>query len=320
MTRPGSETWVVTDDLPLIAVTGRISPSAERIRGEAYSSGQRYSTALVRAGAQPVILPPVIDGLALIPPALDRIDAVVLHGGGDVDPRRYGEVPTSEELFGIMPDHDEFELAVLRAALEQGVPVLAICRVLQLLNVAMGGTLHQHLGTEDHWHRTHPIQVEPTPSSPARWAPTVRRLATRAPPGDQGPRGGPPRRRQRRRRGDRGGGARRSAGWWRCSGTRRTRRPTIRCSSACSTPSSSRPAPTARRRRVATPRGRSPVVLELRSRISWRGGRPGASMSPPPAGRPDEGSEHPSPTVKFKIAQPTATSSLCRQRSPSKAS
>jgi putative glutamine amidotransferase len=151
----------VTHDLPLIAVTGRISPSAERIRGEAYSSGQRYSTALVRAGAQPVILPPVVDGLDLIPAALDRIDGVVLHGGGDVDPRRYGEVPASEELFGIVPDHDEFELAVLADALERGVPVLAICRGLQLLNVAMGGTLHQHLGTDDHWHRTHPIDVEP---------------------------------------------------------------------------------------------------------------------------------------------------------------
>jgi putative glutamine amidotransferase len=151
----------VTDDLPLIAVTGRISPSAERVRGEAFASGQRYSTALVRAAAQPVILPPVVDGLDLLPAALERIDGVVLHGGGDVDPRRYGEVPASDELFGIVPDHDEFELAVLTAALERRVPVLAICRGMQLLNVAMGGTLHQHLGNDDHWHRTHAVEVEP---------------------------------------------------------------------------------------------------------------------------------------------------------------
>jgi putative glutamine amidotransferase len=151
----------VTHDLPLIAVTGRISPTAERVRGEAFASGQGYSTALVRAGAQPVILPPVVDGLDLLPAALERIDGVVLHGGGDVDPRRYGEVPSSEALFGIVTEHDDFELAVLRAALDRELPVLAICRGLQLLNVAMGGTLHQDLGTEDHWHTTHPIDVDP---------------------------------------------------------------------------------------------------------------------------------------------------------------
>jgi putative glutamine amidotransferase len=74
-----------------------------------------------------------------------------MHGGGDIDPRHYGQEATAEQLYGIVEEHDEVELAVVRAAVELDKPVLAICRGMQVLNVALGGTLVQHIGSEAHW-------------------------------------------------------------------------------------------------------------------------------------------------------------------------
>jgi putative glutamine amidotransferase len=144
----------------LIAVTGRLSPAAENVRGEAFASGQRYSRAIARAGGQPVILPPAAETFERWLGTLRRFDGIVLHGGGDIDPRRYGEEPSAEQLYGIVPEHDELEFTLLLAALELDLPVLAICRGVQVLNVALGGTLHQDLGTEDHWHTLHPVTLE----------------------------------------------------------------------------------------------------------------------------------------------------------------
>jgi len=72
------------------------------------------------------------------------VDAVMLMGGGDVEPSRYGGADRAE-LYGIEPTRDELELAVVAAAERHDVPLLAICRGIQVLNVAHGGTLHQHL-------------------------------------------------------------------------------------------------------------------------------------------------------------------------------
>lgn len=147
--------------IPLIAVTGRLSPAADNVRGEAFASGQRYSRAIARAGAQPMIVPPAEEGFDRLMDSLRRLDGLVLHGGGDVDPRRYGELPSAEQLYGIVPEHDELEFTLLRAALEIDLPVLAICRGAQVLNVALGGSLYQDLGNEDHWHTLHPVTLHP---------------------------------------------------------------------------------------------------------------------------------------------------------------
>ena len=149
------------EHLPLIAVTGRLSPAADNVRGEAFSSGQRYSRAIARAGAQPVIVPPVVETFDRLLASLRRFDGLVLHGGGDIDPRRYGEEPAAEQLYGIVPEHDTLEFELLRAAIELDLPVLAICRGVQVLNVALGGTLHQDMGTEAHWHTLHPVTLTP---------------------------------------------------------------------------------------------------------------------------------------------------------------
>lgn len=144
---------------PIVLIVGRLSPKAEGVRGEPFAAGRRYFEAVTRAGGAPLMLPPIVDLVDDVVDLLSRVDAVVLHGGGDVDPRHYGQHPTAEQLYGIVPEHDAVELAVARAAVHTDTPMLAICRGLQVLNVAMGGTLHQHIGSEDHWFAYHPVAV-----------------------------------------------------------------------------------------------------------------------------------------------------------------
>ena len=143
-----------------VLIVGRLSTEAKGVRGEAFAAGQGYFRAVERAGGVPFMLPPIPDVLDRLPSLLPRFDAVVMHGGGDVDPRHYGEEPAADELYGIVPEHDEVELAVVRAALDADLPMLAICRGMQIVNVALGGTLVQHIGTDDHWFALHPVQLD----------------------------------------------------------------------------------------------------------------------------------------------------------------
>jgi putative glutamine amidotransferase len=145
---------------PLVLIPGRLSARADNIRDEAFSSGQRYSRGVVRAGGVPVVLPPISGALERVSDVVTRVDAVILHGGGDLDPRRYGQEPSSDRLYGIIADHDEADLAVARAAIELDVPMLAICRGVQVLNVALGGTLVQDLGNKAHWRTYHPVELD----------------------------------------------------------------------------------------------------------------------------------------------------------------
>jgi gamma-glutamyl-gamma-aminobutyrate hydrolase PuuD len=101
---------------------------------------QSYVDSVQRAGGVPVLLPPVPAGAR---EAAAALDALVLSGGPDVDPVWYGQAARPSTI--TRPDRDAWELAVLRAALHRDLPVLAICRGMQLLNVACGGSLHQHL-------------------------------------------------------------------------------------------------------------------------------------------------------------------------------
>jgi putative glutamine amidotransferase len=135
---------------PLIAVTTselrRPEDGGARPAGEApkleVALATLYPEAIERAGGIPVIVPPLrpdaIDAL------LDRVDGVCLPGGPDVQPSAYGAEP-HPELGPTEPRVDAVELALVRAADRRKLPILAICRGMQLLNVARGGTLHQHL-------------------------------------------------------------------------------------------------------------------------------------------------------------------------------
>src|SRR5215213_11925666 len=147
---------------PLIGVTtSELRPSGAgtlRRQGEPahpeMALGMTYLQALERAGAVPVVLPPCVSDLQTL---IDRLDGVCLSGGPDLDPEAYGAPDRHVELGPTEPSLDAFELALARAALERGMPLLGICRGAQALNVACGGSLHQHLAG----HR----QSEPGPTT-----------------------------------------------------------------------------------------------------------------------------------------------------------
>lgn len=105
-----------------------------------------YIAATERTGAIAVLLPPQDAGerRKAADEVLGRLDALVLTGGADVDPLRYGEV-AGERTSAPRVLRDEWETALARAALRRDLPLLAVCRGLQVLNVALGGSLHQHL-------------------------------------------------------------------------------------------------------------------------------------------------------------------------------
>lgn len=103
-----------------------------------------YCEAVQRAGGAAVLLPVDPGWEDDSDAVLDACDALLLAGGSDVDPASYGAEP-HPKTFGVLPARDQCELALLRAALQRDMPVLGICRGMQLMNVAYGGTLTQHL-------------------------------------------------------------------------------------------------------------------------------------------------------------------------------
>jgi putative glutamine amidotransferase len=103
-----------------------------------------YIQSIQRAGAMAMMLPPDPALVENPDEVLDRIDALVLAGGCDVDPARYGQEQHSETV-GLVPARDDFEFALLERAIERDMPALCVCRGMQVLNVVRGGTLIQHL-------------------------------------------------------------------------------------------------------------------------------------------------------------------------------
>jgi len=124
-----------------------------------------YVQAVERAGARPLLVPPS-DGA--VEETLDVLDGLLLSGGNDVDPETYG-AEAHAETNGLRPERDRAELALLEGALARDMPVLAVCRGFQVLNVARGGDLVQHLpevvGDDKHREVTgvfseHPVRIE----------------------------------------------------------------------------------------------------------------------------------------------------------------
>jgi putative glutamine amidotransferase len=131
---------------PLIGVCAAIEPASFGVWKEVPATllPLSYSRAIHGAGGMMAMLPP--DRRASEDPneLLDRIDALVLGGGADIDPEDQG-VEAHPETVGTNPDRDRFEVALALGALERGMPVLGVCRGMQVLNVACGGTLDQHI-------------------------------------------------------------------------------------------------------------------------------------------------------------------------------
>jgi putative glutamine amidotransferase len=125
--------------------------------------GMVYMRAIELAGGMPVVLPPLSHDV--IGPLLERLSGVCLSGGPDIDPEGYGEHERNPQLGVTEPDLDAFELAVAQLADARRMPILGVCRGSQTLNVARGGTLHQHLDghrqTELGRIPTHTVRIEP---------------------------------------------------------------------------------------------------------------------------------------------------------------
>jgi putative glutamine amidotransferase len=103
-----------------------------------------YLESVRRAGGEPI---EVVVGGESPEQILSRVDGLMLTGGGDVDPKLYGEKP-HETFEAAETGRDEFEIALAKAAVQKGIPLLAICRGMQVLNVAMGGTLYQDIPSQ----------------------------------------------------------------------------------------------------------------------------------------------------------------------------
>ncbi len=152
---------------PLIAVSTRLVPreTQQVARADALVCSRRYLDAVRRAGGQEAALleVPITDDEA--DDIVRRFDGLVLIGGADVDPARYG-AEAHPDTSGMQADVDAFDIALARAAVRNGTPMLAICRGLQVLNVALGGTLIQHLpdveGRDEHRQGVmHEVELEP---------------------------------------------------------------------------------------------------------------------------------------------------------------
>ena len=124
-----------------------------------------YVNAVTHAGGRPLLVPPAEDA---VDETLDALDGLIFSGGSDIDPTLYG-ADAHPETTGIRPDRDRGELALMQAALERDMPILAVCRGFEVMNVARGGDLIQHLpdvvGHEDHKHTPgvfadHDVDVE----------------------------------------------------------------------------------------------------------------------------------------------------------------
>jgi len=146
---------------PLVAVIGRRADSVPILRFNATLAPEAICEATYAAGGEPVVLHgPATDPSRELVPRLARFDGVLMPGGADLGPERYGQEPRGEAE-GVVGFQDDLDLATVHAVIAADLPTLAICRGLQVLNVALGGTLHQHLqeSTVDHRNALHGVSV-----------------------------------------------------------------------------------------------------------------------------------------------------------------
>lgn len=157
---------------PVIGITGnRLVKGVDVFYGHRVTyTQQRYVDAIQKVGGFPIALP--IDDPSVAVQAISLVDGLLLTGGQDITPQFYLEEP-SQEIGAYFPPRDSYEIALVRAALDAGKPIFAICRGMQLVNVALGGSLYQdisqvetkalqHLQRVDEQLGSHTIDIEPT--------------------------------------------------------------------------------------------------------------------------------------------------------------
>lgn len=146
---------------PLIAVIGRRAVQVPILRFSATLAAEAICEAVWASGGEPVVLHgPAADPVAELPSRLSSFDGVLLPGGADVEPRRYG-AEAAPHTTDTVAFQDDFDLGVTRAVIELELPALAICRGMQVLNVALGGSLVQHVDVTNtqHHNAIHHVRV-----------------------------------------------------------------------------------------------------------------------------------------------------------------
>lgn len=142
---------------PVIGITASLKQE-DQVHGSflMYMMNEGYVSAVVAAGGIPVVLPPQADPREI----LAVVDGLLFSGGPDVDPTRYGDPERHPETYGVSEERDDFELTLMTAALDADKPVLGVCRGIQVMNVALGGTLIQHTNdVTDVAHRQQEIDI-----------------------------------------------------------------------------------------------------------------------------------------------------------------
>lgn len=142
---------------PRIAIVARFAESTSATRYDAIVTARRLAEGVWAAGGEPLTFLAVPDSDWT--ERLNGIDGVLMPGGADVDPRNYGQESISDELYGMDMMQDQVDISLIRHVLSVGLPMLAICRGMQITNVALGGTLTQHMDSP-HLHHVAPVTLE----------------------------------------------------------------------------------------------------------------------------------------------------------------
>jgi putative glutamine amidotransferase len=148
---------MVAASRPRIALLGRFAEHTSATRSGAIVTARKLAESVWAAGGEPITLLPTDDHNW--DARLSGFQGVLLPGGGDIDPAAYGQKPETEHLYGIDELQDAADLSLARWAIDRGVPLLAICRGFQIVNVVQGGTLVQHM-PQDHRHVVHSLKLD----------------------------------------------------------------------------------------------------------------------------------------------------------------
>jgi len=147
----------MTAHRPRIAIVARFAESTSVTRFEGIVTARRLAEAVWTAGGEPLTFLPV-EGSDWSE-RLSGIDGVIMPGGADIDPKKYGQDPIADHLYGIDALQDSVDISLVRHVIDNGIPLLAICRGMQITNVALGGTLVQHM-EHPHLHHTSTVTVD----------------------------------------------------------------------------------------------------------------------------------------------------------------
>ncbi|MFM6968034.1 MAG: gamma-glutamyl-gamma-aminobutyrate hydrolase family protein [Microbacteriaceae bacterium] len=142
---------------PRIAILARFAESTSATRYAAIVTARRLAELVWAAGGEPLTMLPVAG--AELDDRMRGIDGILMPGGADINPRTYGQDVASEHVYDVDDLADDADIALVKYALQSGLPYFAICRGLQITNVALGGTLIQHMD-QPHQHHVAPVTFD----------------------------------------------------------------------------------------------------------------------------------------------------------------